>query len=399
MAVASVAGRPEKVIKGSKGARTVAEEDYYALLGVGRTATEDDIKRAYRQLARELHPDRHAGTPAEAEANEERFKLVNRAYETLKDPERRRQYDMFGADGDRAADPFGGFAGGGLGDIFDAFFGGGPFGPRGPQRRAGPPRGENVEAVLDIEFAEAVLGTKKDVSVRTATVCETCEGSGARPGTTPMTCSTCNGQGELRRVRQSLLGQMVTSSPCPRCGGTGEEIASPCNECKGQGRRIEDHSYTVDVPAGVDDGSTLRLTGRGAAGPRGGPPGDLYLHLRVRPHPTLHRDGFDLRAALPLSMAQAALGAQLMVETLDGPEEMTIAPGCPNGQEVRLRGRGVPHLQRRGRGDLVVTVAVETPTDLTPSQEDLLRRFATERGEDVAPPEAGLFSRIRSAFK
>jgi molecular chaperone DnaJ len=382
-----------------EGTQTVAEEDYYALLGVGRNATEDEIKKAYLKLARELHPDRHAGNSVEGEAKEERFKLVNRAYETLKDPERRRQYDMFGAEGERVADPFGGFAGGGLGDIFDAFFGGGPFGGRGPTRRGGPPRGENVEGVLEVAFAEAVLGAQKDVTIRAATACETCAGSGARAGTTPVTCTTCNGAGELRRVRQSLLGQMVTSSPCPRCGGTGEEIASPCSDCRGQGRKTEEHSYTVDVPAGVDDGSTLRLTGRGAAGPRGGPPGDLYLHLRVRPHPTLSRDGYDLRATLPVTMTQAALGASLKVETLDGPEEIPVSPGCPNGQEVRLRGRGVPHLQRRGRGDLLVTIAVETPTELSPAQEDLLRRLAAERGEDVAPPEAGLFSRIRSAFK
>jgi molecular chaperone DnaJ len=377
----------------------LAEEDYYALLGVGRTATEDDIKRAYRKLARELHPDRHAGTPLEAEANEERFKLINRAYETLKDPERRRQYDMFGPDGERGADPFGGgFAGGGLGDIFDAFFGGGPFSPRN-NGRSGPPRGENIEAALEVEFAEAVLGTQREVSIRTAVTCETCTGTGARPGTISITCSTCNGLGELRRVRQSLLGQMVTSTPCPRCGGSGEEIPSPCPDCRGQGRRMEEQAYTVDVPAGVDDGSTLRLTGWGAAGPRGGPSGDLYLHLRVRPHASLHRDGFDLRTALRTTMAQAALGAQLKVETLDGPEELTVPPGAPTGHEIRLRGRGVPHLQRRGRGDLIVTVVVDTPTELTPAQEELLRRFAAERGEDVAPPEAGLFSRIRSAFK
>jgi molecular chaperone DnaJ len=376
----------------------LAEEDYYALLGVGRSATEDEIKRAYRKQARELHPDRHTGTPAEADANEERFKLVNRAYETLKDPERRRQYDMFGPDGERASDPFTGFAGGGLGDIFDAFFGGGPFSPRNTGR-SGPPRGENVEALLEVEFAEAVLGTQREVSVRAAATCETCGGTGARRGTMSVTCSTCNGAGELRRVRQSLLGQMVTSTPCPRCGGTGEEIPSPCLDCRGQGRRMEEHSYTVDVPAGVDDGSTLRLTGRGAAGPRGGPAGDLYLHLRVRQHATLLRDGFDLRTALRVTMAQAGLGAQLKVETLDGPEELTVPPGCPTGHEICLRARGVPHLQRRGRGDLIVMVVVDTPTDLTPSQEDLLRRFAAERGEDVAPPEAGLFSRIRSAFK
>ena len=383
----------------------MAGEDYYAVLGVSRNASEDEIKRAYRDLARNLHPDRHAGSASgsDRDANEERFKLVNRAYETLKDPERRRQYDMFGAEGERAAaagDPFSGFAGAGFGDIFEAFFGGGgPLGGQRSSRRTGPPPGENVEALLDLDFAEAVLGSAKEVVIRAATRCETCSGTGARPGTTPVTCTTCNGAGELRRVRQSLLGQMVTSSPCPRCGGTGEETPSPCPDCRGQGRRTEERSYTVEVPAGVDDGATLRLTGRGAAGPRNGPPGDLYLHLRVRPHPTLVRDGNDLRATVRATMAQAALGAQLQVETLDGPEEFSLSPGSPSGQEIRLRGRGVPYLQRRGRGDLVVTVDVETPTELTPLQEDLLRRFAADRGEPVAPPEEGLLSRIRSAFK
>jgi molecular chaperone DnaJ len=376
------------------------EEDYYTLLGVSRSATEDEIKRAYRSLAKELHPDTNAGSPDEAKV--ERFKLVNRAYETLKDPERRRQYDMFGSDGDRVAagDPFGFAAGGGLGDVFEAFFGGSPFGGRGGgPRRARPLQGENVEAMVDLDFAEAVLGTEREVTVRAGTTCQACSGSGARAGTTPVTCTACNGAGELRRVRQSLLGQMVTSSPCARCGGTGEEITTPCPECKGQGRRLEERSYSVEVPAGVDDGSTLRLSGRGAAGPRGGPPGDLYLHLRVSPHTSLTRDGFDLRTVLRASMAQAALGAQLKVDTLEGPEELVVPPGCQTGHEVLLRGRGVPHLQRRGRGDLIVTIAVDTPTELTQAQEELLRRFAHERGEEVAPAEAGLISRIRSAFK
>lgn len=373
-------------------------EDYYSLLGVDRNASDEDIKRAYRRLARELHPDRHAANPAGAEATEERFKQVNLAYEVLKDPERRRRYDMFGPDGE-PADPFGGFGGGGLNDIFDAFFGGGFSGAGRSGRRAGPPRGENVESVLDIDFAEAVLGAEKEVNIRVPTTCPTCSGTGARPGTTPVTCTTCNGQGELRQVRQSMLGQMVTSRPCTRCGGSGEEVPSPCPDCRGQGRRTEERTYTVDVPAGVDDGSTLRLPGRGAAGPRGGPAGDLFLHLRVKAHPVLTRDGIDLRATLRVSMTQAALGAHAQVETLEGPEDFSVPPGCPSGHEFRVRGRGVPHLQRRGRGDLVVTVVVETPTELTPAQEDLLRRLAAERGEAVAPPEAGLISRIRSAFK
>lgn len=372
--------------------------DYYEILGVSRNATADEIKRAYRKLARDLHPDHAVGSPQDAAANEERFKLVNQAYEVLKDPERRRQYDMFGADGERVAagDPFGGFAGAGFGDIFDAFFGGSsPFGGGRSTGRRGPPQGENVESVLDLDFAEAVLGASKEVLIRAYATCETCKGSGARPGTTPVRCTMCNGAGEIRRVRQSLLGQMVTSSPCPRCGGSGEEIPSPCGDCNGQGRKVEEHSYTVEVPAGVDGGSTLRLTGRGAAGPRGGPSGDLYLHLRVRPHPFLTRDGYDLRATVHVSMAQASLGSDVKVETLEGPEVVSVEPGFQGGGEVRLRGRGVPHLQRRGRGDLIVTVSVDTPTDLSPAQEELLRRFAAERGETVTPPEAGLLSRLR----
>jgi molecular chaperone DnaJ len=372
-------------------------QDYYEILGVDRNASDEEIKKAYRRLARDLHPDSHSGSGSEKQAAEERFKLVNQAYEVLKDPERRRQYDMFGADGERlgAGDPFG-FAGAGFGDIFDAFFGGAsPFGgSRGTSRR-GPRQGENVEAALELEFAEAVLGASKEVTVRVYSACSTCAGSGARAGTTPIRCTMCKGAGEVRRVRQSLLGQMVTSSPCPRCEGTGEEIPSPCPDCRGQGRRLEERSYTVEVPAGVDDGATLRLTGRGASGRHGGPPGDLYLHLRVKPHPFLERDGFDLRETVHVSMAQAALGTDVTIETLEGPEVVALEPGWPAGAELRLRGRGVPHLQRRGRGDLVVTVAVDTPTDLTAAQEELLRRFAAERGEAVHAPEEGLLSRLR----
>lgn len=384
---------------------TVAADDYYELLGVGRSATEAEIKRSYLRLARELHPDANPGDPAA----EERFKAVNRAYETLRDPERRRQYDMFGATGPRgtggagAGDPFSGFgAGGGLGDLFDAFFGGaqgsGFAGSRGGSRQ-GPRRGEDAEAVLEVDFAEAVFGGESELGVRLPVPCSTCSGSGAKPGTTPVTCSTCKGAGEVRRVRQSILGQMVTASPCPRCGGTGEEIPSPCPDCRGDGRRTVAQSLVVDVPAGVDEGSTLRLTGRGAGGVKGGPPGDLYVHLRVRPHPQLTRDGADLRADLHVSMAQAALGAHLTLPTLEGEEEIAVPAGTQPGRELRLRARGVPHLQGRGRGDLVVTVVVDVPTELSKAEEDLLRSLAAERGEPVAEADAGLLSRIRGAFK
>ena len=369
--------------------------DFYELLGVSPQASDDDIKKAYRRLARELHPDANGGDPHA----EERFKEVTFAYETLRDPERRRRYDMFGPEGAAASaggDPFAGFGAGGLSDIFDAFFGGGATRTRG---RAGPVRGSDLEVVLDLEFEQAVFGVQREVELRVPTLCATCAGSGARPGTTPTTCTVCGGSGEVRRVRQSILGQMVSASACPTCGGQGEEVSSPCTDCRGEGRRVEQKTYLVDVPAGVDDGTTLRLAGRGAVGPRGGPAGDLYVHLRVRPHERFERVGTDLLHLLHLPVTAAALGVELSFDTLDGEEELTIPAGTQSGREVRLRGRGVPALNGRGRGDLVVRVVVETPTALDGTQEELLRRLAAERGEAVAPPGSGLLSKIRSAFK
>jgi len=366
--------------------------DYYALLGVDPGASDDDIKRAYRRKARELHPDRTGGDPA-AEA---RFKEVTLAYEVLRDPERRARYDRFGPEGVDA--PTGGMAdaffGGGLSDIFDAFFGGGA----GTRRRAGPMRGADAEVVLEIELRQAVFGAAREVAVEQPVTCTTCAGSGARPGTTAMRCPDCQGTGELRRVRQSILGQVVTATPCTRCQGLGEAIASPCPDCRGDGRRMEHKTFTVEIPAGVDEGSTLRLTGRGPAGPRGGPAGDLFVHLALRPDPHFTRHGDDLQAVLPVSMTQAALGCSVEFETLDGPETIAIAPGTQSGHIVRLRAKGVPHVRGRGRGDLLVHVAVQTPTGLTKGQEELLRSLAAERGEEVAPPDEGLISRLRSAF-
>lgn len=366
--------------------------DYYELLEVARGASADEIKRAYRRLARQLHPDTNPDPTAS-----DRFKQVAQAYEVLSDPEKRQRYDRFGPDGVNAG--AGGFAGGGINDIFDAFFGGNsPFGGggRGP---SGPPRGPDLEVVVDLRFEDAVFGIRQPVEVRTAVVCETCEASGAAPGTQPINCLECAGTGQVQRVRQSFLGQMVTNSVCPRCAGQGRIISDPCADCKGEGRRVEERTYTVDVPAGVDTGSTLRLTGRGAAGPRGGGNGDLYVHVRVRPHDRFTRDGVDLHCDLPIAFAQVALGAHLQFETLDGAEDLVIASGTPSGREFRLKGRGVPHLERRSRGDLIVHARVQVPDDLTPEQEELLRQFAEMRGDEVAPAEAGFLSRIRSAFR
>ena len=374
--------------------------DFYALLEVSPDASDAEIKRAYRRLARELHPD---ANPGDAGA-EDRFKQVTLAYEVLRDPERRARYDRFGIDGIRGAggagageDPF--FAAAGLGDLFEAFFGAASPFSTGRRGRPGPPRGADLEAALDLEFTEAVFGATRNLQIRTAVVCTTCQASGCQPGTSPDRCPTCQGSGETRRVRQSLLGQMVTSSPCGRCGGLGEVITTPCEDCRGEGRRTEERTYTVDVPAGVDSGNTLRLTSRGMAGPRGGPAGDLFVHLRVRPHPRFKRSAADLVSDLHVGMAQAALGTAIAFETLDGTEDLVLPRGTQTGREFVLRGRGVPRVDGRGRGDLVVHIIVDTPVDLSRAQEELVRQLASERGEDVAPPGEGFLSRIRSAFK
>ncbi len=368
---------------------------YYEILGVRAEADEQELKRAYRKLARELHPDANGGDP-EAEA---RFKEVTVAYETLRDPERRRRYDLFGADGPRAAagpsDPFGG----GLGDIFEAFFGGGG-GGFGAPRRSGPRRGDDIEVVVELRFEEAVFGAERPVSLRGPVACGACGGSGAAPGTQPTTCAQCSGTGQVRRVRQSILGQVVTTTDCPRCQGIGEVIEQPCRTCHGEGRLLDERTVEVEIPPGVDDGTTLRVTGAGGAPARGGVNGDLYVHLRVARHERFERSGSDLVTVLHLSMAQAALGAECMIETLDGAAEaIAVPPGTQSGKVVRLRGKGVPFVRGRGRGDLHVQLVVDTPTELSKDQEQLLRQLAALRGEEVAPPnDGGFLSRLRSSL-
>lgn len=369
--------------------------DFYELLEVPRGADAETIKKSYRRLARKLHPDANPGDP-EAE---ERFKQITRAYEVLSDPEARARYDRFGEQGlggaGGAGDPFGA----GLGDIFEAFFGGGsPFGGGQGRGPSGPPRGQDIEMVADITLEQAVFGATVPVEVRTAARCEECAGSGAGSGTKPVTCTDCSGTGQVRRVRQSLLGQMVTTGPCQRCSGYGEVVVTPCATCRGEGRVVTTATYTIDVPAGVDTGSTLRLTGRGAVGPRGGGAGDLYVHIRVADHERFAREGDDLVTVLPIGMAQAALGTHLVLPTFEGDEDLVVPAGTQSGREFVLRGRGVPHLNGRGRGHLRVRVVVETPTKLSDAEEEALRAFAAARGEEIAAADAGFFSRIKSAF-
>ncbi|MEO6207195.1 MAG: molecular chaperone DnaJ, partial [Candidatus Limnocylindrales bacterium] len=342
------------------------ERDLYEVLGVERGSSDADIKRAFRKLAQQWHPD----VNAEAEA-QERFKEINDAYQILSDPERRQRYDTFGRAGvDGAAGGAGaGFEGfGGFGDIFDAFFGGAAA-AGGSARRGRPQPGADLRYDLRLTFEEAVKGTDKEVEFRVLQRCETCSGSGAKEGTEAVTCPQCQGRGEVRSVRQTMLGQMVNVSACPRCHGDGKIVETPCATCKGDGRTERKRSLRVTIPAGIDEGHQIRLTNEGEVGPRGGPPGSLYVAVHVTPHPTLKRDGTELYHEATISIAQAALGTRIGVPTVDGDEEVEIKAGTQPETEIRLRGKGVPHLRRTGtRGDLHVLIDVKVPTKLSKKQ-------------------------------
>jgi molecular chaperone DnaJ len=371
----------------------MSTRDAYEVLGVTRSATDDEIKRAYRQLARECHPDANPEDPHAAE----RFKEINAAYDALRDPERRRQYDMFGPDGAAAgANPFG-QGGFGLNDLFDAFFSGDVF--AGRTSAGGPLRGPDAETVMQLTLQEVVTGARRTVEMRMPVECDTCGGSGGMPGTHPTKCTTCDGVGEVRQVRRSLLGQVMTAGQCPACAGLGTTIEHPCATCRGEGRVAGMRSVDVEVPAGIDDGQRLRLAGRGPAAPRGGTPGDLFVAVRVAPSTAFERRGDDLWHRLPVSIVQASLGAQVEIETLDGRRPLDVQSGTQPGARIRLQGLGVPSLRNGRRGDLMVEVDVQVPTNLTPEQAELLAQLAQLRGEQVNPPHDGLFSRIRSAFR
>ena len=379
----------------------MTDANLYEVLGVHRDASDEELKRAYRAKAREFHPDANQDDDASAE----RFKEVSLAYEVLKDPERRARYDRYGAEGVFGPGAGGGAPGdpfaGGLGDLFDAFFngmGGAPGGGRG--RRTGPMPGPDAEMVLRLSFKEAVFGVARQVEVETPVHCDTCEGSGARPGTAAVRCPECQGAGELRRMRQSILGQVITAVPCQHCQGTGQFIEQPCADCGGEGRRSEHRTLTVDIPAGVDEGSTLRLSGHGPAGFRGGPNGALFVHVSVTPDPAFERSGVDLHASVRVPVALAALGGSVAFETLEDTRDLPIAAGTQSGTVIPLKGMGVPKLRGRGRGDLFVHVQVDTPTDLDDRQRELLAALAEARGEDLgsAPHGEGIFSKLRSAL-
>ena len=372
--------------------------DHYAVLGVRRDASTDEIKKAYRRLARELHPDVNPDP-----VTQDRFKEITQAYEVLSDPEKRQMYDL-------GADPFaaaGGGAGPGFGagnfpfsDIMDAFFGTGAS-TRGPRSRAR--RGRNATVRLELDLAECAFGTTRELVVDTAVVCPTCSGEGSAPGTHPETCDVCGGRGEISQVTRSFLGQVMTSRPCPHCGGHGTVIRRPCPECDGDGRVRTRRTLKVRIPAGVESGTHIQLAGEGEVGPGGGPAGDLFLEIIQRPHEIFERQGDDLHCTVTIPMAAAALGATLSVQSLDGPRDVDVRPGTQSGQVIPLYGLGTSHLNDSGRGDLIIHVTVETPTKLDAEQENLLRELAKLRGEEAppgrfAPGQQGFFSRLRDAF-
>ncbi|HET8599585.1 MAG TPA: molecular chaperone DnaJ [Segeticoccus sp.] len=369
--------------------------DYYQDLGVSRDASAEEIKRAYRKLARRLHPDVNPGPEAE-----EQFKKVSQAYDVLSDPEKRRAFDM-------GADPYGGQEGGfgqgfSFSDIMDAFFGAGAAGGgRGPRSRR--MRGQDALLRLDISLAEAVFGSDQEITVDTAVECSTCHGAGTQPGTDVRTCEICGGRGEVQQVQRSFLGQVMTSRPCTACQGYGTVIPNPCFECSGDGRVRTRRPLKIRVPAGVDTGTRIQLSGRGEVGPGGGPPGDLYVEVAVEQHPTFQRRGDDLHCSVELPMTAAALGTSIKLDTFDGMTDVDVRAGAQPGDVVTLRGQGVTHLRGTGRGDLLVHLSVQTPTHLDAEQQDLLRQLAAARGEErpegrLAPVQTGLFGKLRGAF-
>lgn len=351
-----------------------AIRDLYEILGVSRDASQSEIKAAYRRLARELHPDVN-GDPGD----QERFKEITGAYEILSDPEKRQRYDAFGTGGPQAA-PFSDIQ-----DLFDMFFGGG-FGVRTTRvPRSRTRRGEDLRTTVALSFRDAAFGVTETIDVERLVACERCRGVGAEPGTTPIACRRCGGTGEVQSVRRSIFGTVMTASPCPTCGGIGEEIPDRCEACFGEGRVRGPASITFDVPAGVDDGMDLRVDGQGNAGVGGGPPGDLIVRLSVEPSLAFERRGQDLHGVLDVSITQASLGGEVQVETLDGLETVRIESGTESGTILRLRGHGIPNLQRRGRGDLFVTVHIVAPTQLSKEERSLLERLAELRGERDGP--------------
>ncbi|MFM8593749.1 MAG: molecular chaperone DnaJ [Chloroflexota bacterium] len=373
------------------------KRDYYEVLGVSRGASAEEIRRAYRQMARKYHPDVNSDADAE-----DRFKEVNEAYEVLGDEQRRASYDRFGHNAQNMGgmgDPFGfGGAGSPFGDIFESFFGGGASQSR---RRSAPQRGADLHVTLDVSFEEAVFGAEKEIELTRPETCESCSGTRMRDGMPPTRCASCGGTGEVRRVQQTILGQFMTSSPCGSCNGEGVQITDPCPNCRGRGRVTRARTISVAVPSGIDENSTLRLTAQGEASPQGGPTGNLFVKMRVASHPVFTRNGKTLHSQIAVNIAQAALGDELNIQTIDGDVSFKVPSGTQSGQQFRLKGRGVPDMRGGDRGDQIVTVNVSTPRNLNEEQRELLRQLAEtfdSNGICEQPSGKGIFDRIKDAL-
>ena len=375
---------------------TTNKRDYYDVLGVARDAPAEEVKKAFRKLAFEYHPDRN-----QRAGSEEKFKEINEAYQVLSDPQKRTSYDRFGHSGvgGNGARGFEGFENfGGFGDIFDAFFGGG-FGAqtRGSTRQ----RGADLEYAGTIEFEEAVFGTEKEFQVQRMEHCSRCQGARSEPGTSPIECPQCRGAGQVRRAQRSIFGQFVQMATCGSCRGEGRILTQLCSACKGQGRERRERKLVVSVPAGIEDGTQIRLTGEGEPGLNGGPAGDLYVSVRVGEHSIFQRDGYDIVYDMPINIAQAALGATVRVPTLDGESDLTIPPGVQSGEVFLLKAKGVPHLRSSRRGDQRVYVAVETPRKMSEEQRRLLQALEETFGDGEGRPDRdgkGLFGKIKDTF-
>lgn len=372
----------------------MSKRDYYEVLGIGKGASETEIKKAFRKLARQYHPDVNPGD----KDSEAKFKEINEAYEVLSDSQRKAQYDQFGhaAFGQGAEGGFGGFGGGGdfgFGDIFDMFFGGG-----GGQRRNGPVKGADLRYNMEMTFEEAAFGLEKDINIPRNEKCGKCDGTGAAPGSSPKTCPRCNGAGQIQYTQSTPFGRFVQSRVCDQCNGAGKIVEKPCSDCGGAGTVRKVRTIHVSIPGGVDTGSRVRVTGEGEPGDRNGPHGDLYIYIKIKPHKFYHREGNDVITEMKISFPQAALGDELEVPTLDGKVSLKVPEGTQSGTFFRLRGKGIPDVHGRGRGDQHVKITVVTPGKLDERQKNILRQFADTLGENPAGVEKGFFEKVKDAF-
>jgi molecular chaperone DnaJ len=368
--------------------------DYYEILGLDKNASEDDIKKAFRKLAIQYHPDKNQGN----KEAEDKFKEINEAYQVLSDPQKKAQYDQFGTADFNGQGGFGGFEGGfgGFGDIFGDIFGDMFSGGRRPKN--GPQRGSDLEYTLDLTFEEAAFGTKKDIDIHRYEPCDTCDGSGAKPGTSTKTCDRCHGTGQVKAQRSTPFGNFVSVTTCERCRGEGKIIEAPCVTCKGSGKLRKKKIVSIKIPAGVDTGNTIPLRGEGEPGVRGGGPGDLYIHIRVKPHKVFKRQGVDVFCEVPISFVKASLGGEIFVPTLEGDVKQDISEGTQPGTIVKLKGKGIPRIRGNGRGDLYAELNIEIPKRLTDKQKDLLVKLAEEFGEDKVDGKKTFIDKVKDAF-